>query len=356
MRVCSPGGLTLDTPKLLWREEPGFVTIAAQIAQTTGKRLGCLPARSRLGFLARPADVCMPIRRLHERLTVSAMCLFAVMQTGCLWKREAAVSPNTIVSRHLCRQGIAAMEHAAWDEAEPLLAKAVDVCPEDPDARSKYADLLWRKGEAAEAIRQMTEAIRLSPEDVQLRVRYGEMQLAVGNLDAARESAEWALDMDPKRAGAWALRGRLLARSKKPREALSDLHRAESLAPKNAAVRMEIAELYLGLREPDRALATLQSLSDHWSPQGEPAQVLSLKGKAYAAMRRYDDAANHLLLAANRGANDCETLYRLAEAQLRAGRRREAVAAAQKALAADPGHAASRHLLARLGIRSGGVY
>lgn len=248
------------------------------------------------------------------------------------------------------------MERAAWDDAEPLLAKAVDVCPEDPDARSKYADLLWQLDRRKEAIREMSEAVRLAPENAQLRVKYGEMQLAVGDLGTAREAADLALDMQPKLPGAWALRGRLMRRTGKAREALSDLHRAESLDPKIPDYQLEIAQLYLGLNEPDRALATLESLSDQWSAQDEPAAVLALKGRAYSAMGRFDDAADTLLLAANRGAGDSETFYCLAEAQFRAGRPREAAAAAQKALTVNPQHAASRHLLAQMGVSPAKLY
>ncbi len=270
-----------------------------------------------------------------------------------MWSREAAISPKTIVSRQLCRQGIAAMERNQWDDAEPLLAKAVDVCPDAPDARSKYADLLWRRGQRVEAIREMAEAIRLAPDDATLRVAYGEMQLALGNVEAAREAADWALDMQPKLPGAWALRGRLMRHTGKAREALSDMHRAEGLDTKNGAYQMEIADLYLGLNEPDRALATLQRLSSTWSDQEEPGTVLALKGRAYSAMKRYDDAADSFLLALSRQGADSDTLYRLAEAQLGAGRPRAAVAAAQRALTLNPQHAASRHLLAQLGVNQG---
>ncbi len=242
------------------------------------------------------------------------------------------------------------MQRNQWDDAEPLLAKAVDVCPDAPDARSKYADLLWQRNQRSEAIREIGEAIRLAPDDATLRVTYGEMQLALGNLETAREAANLALDMAPRLPGAWALRGRLIRRAGKPREALADLHRAEGLDPKNASYPMEIAELYLGLHEPDRALATLQSLSSSWSDQEEPATLLSLKGRAYSAMGRHEDAADNYLLACSRGGADSETLYLLAQAQLQAGRPREAVVAAQKSLALDPAHAASRHLLAQMGF------
>ncbi|NLS91974.1 MAG: tetratricopeptide repeat protein [Planctomycetaceae bacterium] len=284
-----------------------------------------------------------------------ATSLLVVVDGGCSWNREAAVSPKTIVSRQLCRQGIAAMERNQWDEAEPLLAKAVDVCPEAPEARAKYADLLWHRNQHAEAIREMAEAVRLAPDDAASRVTYGEMQLAMGDIESAGEAADLALDMNPKLASAWALRGRLMRRTGKQREALSDLHRAEGLDPKDSSYPMEIAELYLGLHEPDRALATLQSLSSRWSDQEEPAALLSLKGMAYSTMGRYDDAANTFLLACSRGGADIETLYRLAETQVRAGRPREAAAALKKALSLDPQHAASRHLLAQLGTDRGSL-
>ena len=292
----------------------------------------------------------MRICRFHRLFPLMATGLLCVVQTGCLWKREAAVSPKTIVSRQLCRQAVAAMERNQWEDAEPLLAKAVDVCPDSPETRSKYADLLWQRTHRAEAIQEMTEAIRLAPDDASLRVSYGEMQLALGNTGAASEAADQALDMDPKLPGAWALRGRVMHRTRKHRQALSDLHRAEGLDMKNSSYPLEIADLYLVLGEPDRALATLQSLSSKWTTDAEPPTVLAMKGRAYAAMRRYDDAASSFLLATSRGLVDSETLYLLAEAQLQAGHPREAVAAAQKALTVNPTHAASRHLLAQMGI------
>jgi tetratricopeptide (TPR) repeat protein len=297
----------------------------------------------------------MPFRRAKQLTVAWATCLLVGAQTGCLWRREAVVSPKTIVSRQLCRQGIAAMEHNEWDDAEPLLAKAVDVCPEDPGARSNYASLLWKQGRPAEALNHLAEAIRLAPDDAQLRVTYGEMQLALGDQNSAREAADWALDLQPKLPGAWALRSRLMQRAGKPREALSDLHRAEGLDPKNADYQTEIAKLHLVLNQPDRALATLQSLSRQWSAPDEPAHVLALKGRAYAAMKRYDDATDCFLLASRRGEGDSETLYHLAKAQFHAGRPREAAAAAQEALIVDPQHAPSRLLLAQMGINSGAV-
>lgn len=277
-------------------------------------------------------------------------------QAGCqLWKREEAVSPSTIVSRQLCRQGIAAMERRHWQEAEPLLSKAVDVCPEDPDARHKYGRLLWARGSRAEAVAQLAEAIRLSPEDPALYVTYGEMQMALGNLESARGSAELALDLAPKLATAWALRGRVMRKAGRLRESLSDLHRALGLTSDDSEIEVEIGELYLELGQPDRALAGLQSLGRRWAGPDEPAAILALKGRAYLALGRHEDAVAQLSAAARQGQQTAETLYLLAEAEMLAGRPQQAAQAAFDALAVDPRHAPSHHLLAQLGIDSGTI-
>ncbi|MDD4266604.1 MAG: tetratricopeptide repeat protein [Pirellulales bacterium] len=274
-------------------------------------------------------------------------------QPGCqLWGREAPISPATIVSRQLCRQGVAAMERACWQEAEPLLSKAVDVCPEDPDARHKFGRLLWARGSRAEAVAQLAEAIRLSPEDPSLRVAYGEMQMALGNLQSARESAESALDLKLDLAAAWALRGRIMHQAGHLRESLSDLHRAQCLASGDAEIEAEIANIYLEIGQPDRALATVQSLARRWAPPDEPAAILAIKGRSYLALGRHEDAVAQLSAAAQQGDRSLETLYCLAKAEMLAGRPQHAAQAAFDALAVDPAHGPSRHLLAQMGIDS----
>src|SRR5690606_35222163 len=101
--------------------------------------------------------------------------------------------------------------------------------------------------------------------DPSLRVAYGEMQMALGNLQSARESAESALDLKPNLAAAWALRGRIMHRAGHLRESLSDLHRAQGLASGDAEIEAEIASIYLEIGQPDRALATVQSLGRRWA-------------------------------------------------------------------------------------------
>lgn len=268
--------------------------------------------------------------------------------TGCrLLGRERSVSQSLIASRQFCQQGVAAMERGEWQRANELLAKAVRTCPLDADAHRYYAEVLWQRDRREEAIAELEEASRLAVDDPELHVLLAEKRLAMGGLELARQSAKYAIDLDPKLADAWAVRGRVRRADRRLRQALDDYLRALGLAPDDRRILLEVAELYRELKQPERALATLQRLGDTYSPGEEPQHVLYLEGLAYSAMGRWDEAAVSFATASVREPPTSEILFRLGEAELLAGRPARAAAAAQEALTLDPLHEPSRELLAR---------
>ena len=279
-------------------------------------------------------------------LRLTAGLLLAVLLSGCqLPGRGGPVSRSVATCRQLSQQGIAALERGQPRRAEALLAEAVDTCSDDPEARRHYGEALWRSGARSEAVAQLEEACRLAGEDATPRVRLAEMYLSVGQLDDARRSAQQALDLDPRLPAAWVIRGRVLRAEGQPHEALADFHRALGYAPGDRQILLEIAELYFQLNWPQRALATLHSLADTYSPGEEPQRVLHLTGLAHKALGRYDDAVESLSVAAVREDPTPEILYLLAEVELSAGRPQQAAAAARRALALEPQHQASLRLL-----------
>ncbi|MFH1923625.1 MAG: tetratricopeptide repeat protein [Planctomycetota bacterium] len=288
------------------------------------------------------------------RIVAVALALAAA---GCrLPGREGPVSQSLVASRQFCQQGVAAIERDEWEQAEKLLADAVKTCPSDPDARRHYAEALWHRGEHKEAVNELEEACRQALDDPSLHVLLAERRLAMGHVELARQGAQSAIDLDPKHAGAWALRGRVSRAHGQTSQALADYHRALGLAPHDRAILLEIAELYRELNRPERALATLHTLSDAYSPGQEPQQVLYFEGLAYEALQRWDEAVESFSAARNRQRPTPEILFRLARAEWFAGRPAQAAAAAREALALDPGHQPSRELLdrAELALRSDG--
>jgi len=277
--------------------------------------------------------------------------LLAALSAGCrLPGREGPVPQSLADCRRLSQQGAAALDRGQQAKAENLLAQAVTVCPVDAEARRRYAEALWRRGAKTEAITQLEEASRLLDEDATLWARLAEMRLANGQLDLARQDAEHALGLDPKLPAAWAIRGGIERTAGRPREALNDYLRALGYAPNDRAILHEIAELYRQLNPPELALQTLQTLADTYSPGEEPGEVLYLMGLSYLALVRYDNAVESFSAAAARDKPNPEVLYRLGEAQLAAGRPREASETARQALALHPQHGPSRELLHRIEV------
>jgi tetratricopeptide (TPR) repeat protein len=131
-------------------------------------------------------------------------------------------------------------------------------------------------------------------------------------------------------------------------QALADLNRAAGFDLKDQPDRQVIGEtaaVYRSLGQPQRALGSMQSLVETYSPGEEPQQVLYRIGLDYMALRRYDDAVTSLTTALSRDRPAPELLYCLGEAQYRRGRSQEAATALQQALAIDPQHVPSRQLL-----------
>jgi tetratricopeptide (TPR) repeat protein len=284
----------------------------------------------------------------REVLMVTTVLLL-VGGGGCRsLSREGPVPRSVASCRQMSQQGINAMERGDWKRAESLLVRALQTCPSDVEARRNYAEVLWHRGAQADAVAQVEEARRVATDDTGLAVRAGEMYLALGKMGRARQAAEQALDLDPKCAPAWALRGNVLERSGDYRQALADYQRSLGYAPGSPEVLLRLAEAYRQVGVPSRALATLQSLIDTYPPGEEPQNLLYLQGLALIALQRYNDAVESLTLANQRGPHSAELQYQLAQAHLLAGRPADAQAALQQALALEPAHQPSLALVERM--------
>ena len=286
----------------------------------------------------------------HGLFTASTLLLLASL-AGCrLPGWDGPISQSLVDCRKLSRDGVAAMERGEQSQAEALLAKAVRACPSDTEARRNYAEVLWQRGAQNEAIVQMEAAAKSTSDNTAFRIRLAEMYLAAGKLEKATLCSAQVLEADPKSATAWALHGRVLKAVGQPQQALAAELRALSYDPRDRKILLDVAELYRQLNQPDRALQTLQSLADTYSPGDEPQNVLYLTGVAHLSLGRHEEAVASLQAAAQRDKPNAELLCRLGEAQLLAGHPREAATAAGQALVLSPQHQGSRELLERCQI------
>jgi tetratricopeptide (TPR) repeat protein len=277
--------------------------------------------------------------------------LFLFACCGChLIGGQQPVTKQEATSRQLSQSGISLLEQGKWPEGEEKLARAIKACPDDPEPHHHYAEALWHRGAKAEALAQMLEAMRLAGEDPQLTVRAGEMSLDLGRVDEAGKLADEAIGINPRFSAAWSLRGQVAELHGLMDEALADLNRALQYQHDDKRALFLVAELYRRQGRPDRALSNLEALRDCYAPGEEPQQILLLEGLAFAALHRFDDAAEVYTVALNRDPQSLELRDRLAEAQLLGGRPREAASTVYQALTLDPNHGPSRALAARIDL------
>lgn len=313
------------------------------------RALSRLPVADALG--ERPIGFSSSARvRLVRRVGWASFVLLLAI-SGCRLHRVAEpVSRSLVQCRQLSQQGLRACEQNDLPRAEALLARAVEACPVDAEARRRYAKVLWQRNKQEQAMSQLEEALRISSEDAELLAHAAEMRLSLGENSLAGELADRAIDFDPKNPSAWAARGRVRRRQGKLHEALADFHRVLGLEPEHRGAMQEIAEVYQELHRPQQALAAWQLLCDTYAPGEEPQRLLYRTGLAYSAVGRATDAVECLRSANRRGPADCDLLFHLADAEFRAGQREEAWGSAQQALQLKPGHPGSLALLERLEV------
>lgn len=275
--------------------------------------------------------------------------LLIVTLAGCrIPGTEGPVSRALATSRQLSHRGVNALERGDSQSAEKLLSQAVAACPADPEARRQYAEALWQRHEPLKAVEQLDAALRVAADDDALHIRAGQMRLEMGDQKGAQREATDALDLNPKSAEAWMLRGRVAQTSGQMMQAIADFQRVLGLEPNHRAALLALAEAYQQLNRPERTLANLQQLADTYPPGEEPQQVRHLEGRALLALGRAPEAIETLQMALAQGPPTAELLLHLAEAQYAAGQAEAARRGLLQALQLEPTNTACRTMLVQL--------
>ena len=254
-----------------------------------------------------------------------AVCLLCV--SGCATiRRFNPIASNTLEARQLTQEAQTAIHGASWDEAEAKLISAIEKCPEDNNARSVLAEVLWERGAHSAAVEQKTHAIDLSGRDDPLELtELGQMEFSTGSLDQALLHANKAIALDSSLAEAWTLRGFVLRAQGKPQEALNAFFRSLSIHSRCPRSRIEIARIYQDTNQPQRALAILQSVAR--SSEDEClffGDVCFLRGVLLSELGRPVDSIEALQMAREHGCQADDLALRLAQSQYAAGQQLKA--------------------------------
>jgi tetratricopeptide (TPR) repeat protein len=281
------------------------------------------------------------------RTGILMVCGAAMSLCGCKMLPRGSSNEQLLASRRMSLQGTDALQRGHWEEAESLFAGAVKKCGVDERAHAGYAEALWQRGAFEPAIREMEKATQLADGNQQLLVRLGEMRFARGDKDGAVNCAQRVLDRDRECCAAWALHGQCLRAQGKIEDALNSYHRALRGQAHSPEVQLAVAEIYCESNRPQRALSTLETLADGYGPGNAPPRVLQLQGVVQTQLKRYEDAVQSLVAAAEK-APSVELLKQLSTAQQLAGDTLGARKTVAEALRLAPNDDGLRQQLAQL--------
>lgn len=268
---------------------------------------------------------------------------------GCrLMHREMQATRLLEKSRLMSQQAYFAMEKGDLQEADHLLVQALQLCPQDTEARARYSQLLWRCGRREEALEQMKIALRMAPHDAELHFRIAEQYLELGQLTEAQAHIQRGLDIARENPNGWVLQGRLALMRNDPDAALRAFHQAAGIRPQDRDILEWIAKAYLARGDTDQALAVRQRIMDTFTPGEESEQALVALAEAYQAVRRYASAAEIYLQAAQKSDHPEPLLLAAAENYYRAGQPGQALGITEQILASNPQNHRARDLQGRL--------
>lgn len=238
----------------------------------------------------------------------------------------------------LSREGIVAFERGDLARAEENLREAVELNDSDVETCRYYAETLWRLGKRDEAIAVLeTAAQKRATIDVEesLYRSLGEKALEQNRPEDAARWANKIVDLTPKSAVGWELRGKAARRLGRSEEALEDFQRAAHFASDDRGLLREIATIQNEIGDFDAGLATWQHLERLYPTNREPAEVFAGQGEAYCGLGLAVEAEESFAIAAATAPNVVEYRRRLAETRLARGEIDGALAALNEASARD---------------------
>ena len=192
-------------------------------------------------------------------------------------------------------------------------------------ARVNLARADARLGNVAAATEHMRSALELNPDEPDLYVELGELYFQDSQLTEAAASVARALELSPRSAKAWGLRGKLSQSAGRYKQALSEYQRSLSYSSTNGInddeTQMLMAEVYQQLGKPTRALSTVEQLLSRYPRDRQPENALLAKGKTLMQLNQPGPAVDVLAIACSRPDATLESHLRLGEAQLLNGNR-----------------------------------
>jgi tetratricopeptide (TPR) repeat protein len=131
-----------------------------------------------------------------------------------------------------------------WVSAEATIGHALEIDPNNLDARYVYALLLMALGRLPEATTQIQHAAQFDPLSAQVHSTFGRILYRAGKFDEAVERLNRAIDLEPRNAVAYARLGDVYDQMGKYDEALKAYEQERTLGNPSRRDSGDIARVY----------------------------------------------------------------------------------------------------------------
>jgi len=210
------------------------------------------------------------------------------------------------------------------------------------------------RGEPKAALVDLDEAIHMAPDQAPYYVARANAHMGYRQPDAALADLDKSLSLDPKNLDTLLQRADLRFARKDRVGAAADVTAASALAPAGSIQARSLAELYVALDQPAKALPLL----DDWIRLHSRDAMLgsALNERCWAlglSNQQLDDALSDCRKAIKRDGDNPNYLDSLGMVQLRLGHYSDSIKAYEQAIAQGPHSAWTRYGLGMAKIRSG---
>jgi tetratricopeptide (TPR) repeat protein len=260
--------------------------------------------------------------------------------TVSLWRAEVALAPRDPVANN--NLAVELMGHGDSASAKTVAMTAIEADPGFWLAHMNLGTAERNLGDEAAAAREFEAAIRIAPEAAEPALRLGLLRLDQGRLEEARLLFEAIVARSPEYAPGLLRAGQVRYLTGRPRLAEPALRRAIELDP-----AAELPHAYLGLvalRDGDRARADAEAAHLSFPLEGaafEAGHYLALAGRRREAIAQFE-----LALALN--PSHSRALFQIGRLDEDLGERAAAIESYRRALAISPTYADASEALARL--------
>ncbi|HMK78671.1 MAG TPA: tetratricopeptide repeat protein [Xanthobacteraceae bacterium] len=238
------------------------------------------------------------------------------------------MSPDRLFAEALAllREGKAAQ---AARLSRQILARA----PRHLGALNVSAVAASQLGNAEEAERALRQAIEIDGRSEMLHYNHGTVLRQLGRLEEALASLDRAVALNPGSPDSWTNRGAVLRELGRPSEALESFARSLALRPNHAETLFNRGNALAELRQLSEAIAVYQQ---SLALRADPAVLVNL-GNTLRELGRGADALAAYDRAFSLDPTHSAALQARCQLLMHEARYGEAIATAERALAADPG-------------------